>query len=344
MSVCDVGREAPPTFLLQGGDWRRPKEEVSAGFPAFLGGTNAAPTPPADAATTGRRSALAIWLTRKDNPLTARVMANRLWQHHFGVGIVATPSDFGMMGEPATHPELLDWLAVEFMENGWSLKHMHRLMVLSAAYCQDSQVDLKDARCAKGWEVDRDDHLLWHARRQRLEGEAAHDAMLAVAGELNLRMFGVSARPKLPERISSYAWKADAKPEDQNRRSIYVFAKRNLRYPLFDAFDLPDMHNSCARRAVTTTAPQALLLLNGDFTLDRSRRLGDDLAAQFPSDDAALAARAYQTVWGRPATDDEVKLAVKFLTSQKTALHSRDAAVADFCQALLNSNEFLYVD
>jgi hypothetical protein len=353
MSVCDVGHEAPPTFRLQGGDWRRPKEEVQAGFPIFLGGGDAAPLPPNPppasgeggvGETTGRRSSLATWLTRKDNPLTARVMVNRLWQHHFGVGIVATPSDFGVMGEPATHPELLDWLAVEFTENGWSLKHMHRLMVTSAAYCQDSHIDRKDARCAKAWDVDRDDHLLWHMRRQRLEGEAVHDAMLAVSGEMNPRMFGVSARPKLPAGISSYAWKADAKPEDQNRRAIYVFAKRNLRYPLFDAFDLPDMHNSCARRAVTTTAPQALLLLDGEFALERARRFGADLAAHFPSDNAALAARAYQTAWGRPAADDEVKLAVKFIASQTAALHSREAAVADFCHALLNSNEFLYVD
>ena len=147
--------------------------------------------------TTGRRAALARWLTGKDNPLTARVMVNRLWQHHFGVGIVATPSDFGAMGDAATHPELLDWLAVEFMDKRLEPQAMHRLMVLSATYCQDSEIDRKDARC-KAWNVDRDEHLLWHARRQRLEGEAVHDAMLAVTGELNPRMFGVSARPKLP--------------------------------------------------------------------------------------------------------------------------------------------------
>jgi uncharacterized protein DUF1553/uncharacterized protein DUF1549 len=344
MSVSDIGRDAPPTFRLQTGDWRKPKEEVAPGFPAFLGGGDAKPQPPDGTDTTGRRAALAEWLTRKDNPLVARVMVNRLWQHHFGVGIVATPSDFGVMGEPPTHPELLDWLATEFVENGWSLKHMHRLMVLSAAYRQDSRADADDARCAKALEVDRDDHLLWRARRRRLQGEEIRDAMLAATGELNARMFGVSARPKLPERVSSYAWKPDAKPEDQDRRSVYVFAKRNMRYPLFDAFDLPDMHNSCPRRAVTTTAPQALLLLNGDFALERAQRLGADLAKQFPSDDAGLAARAYRVAWGRPATDDEVKLAVKFLASQAAALHSRDAAVADFCHALLNTNEFLYVD
>ena len=148
MSVSDVGREAPPTFRLQTGDWRKPKEEVTAGFPAFLGGGDAKPAP-AESDTTGLRSALAEWLTRKDNPLTARVMVNRLWQHHFGVGVIATPSDFGVMGDAPTHPELLGWLAVEFVESGWSLKHMHRLMVLSAAYRQDSRVDPNDPRCAK---------------------------------------------------------------------------------------------------------------------------------------------------------------------------------------------------
>ena len=343
MAVSDVGREGPPTFRLQTGDWRKPQEEVTAGFPAFLGAGDAKPAS-ADPDTTGLRSALAQWLTRKDNPLTARVMVNRLWQHHFGVGIVATPSDFGVMGEAPTHPELLDWLAVEFVDSGWSLKHVQRLMVLSAAYRQDSGADPDDPRCAKALETDRDNHLLWRARRRRLEGEEVRDAMLFVSGELNARMFGVSARPKLPDRISSYAWKPDAKPEDQDRRSVYVFAKRNLRYPLFDAFDLPDMHNSCARRAVTTTAPQALVLLNGEFALERARRLGADLAKQFPTDDAGLAARAYRLAWGRPAADDEVRLAVKFLAAQTAALHSRDAAVADFCHALLNTNEFLYVD
>jgi hypothetical protein len=344
MCVTDVGREAPPTHRLQGGDLRKPKEELAPAFPEFLGDTNAEITPPEKAESTGRRSALAAWLTRKDNPLTARVMVNRLWQHHFGVGIVATPNDFGAQGEAPTHPELLDWLAVEFVESGWSLKHMHRLMVLSAAYQQDSRVDPDNPAQAKALKADRDNHLLWHARRRRLEGEALRDAMLADSGELNLRMYGVSARPKLPEKLSSYAWKPDPKPEDQNRRSVYVFAKRNLRYPLFDAFDQPDMHNSCGRRAVTTTAPQALLLLNSDLTRERARKLAADLLAGRFADDAALAAHAYRLAWGRPATDDEVRLAVKFLAAQADALHSRDAAVAEFCHALLNSNEFLYVD
>jgi hypothetical protein len=322
---------------------------VQPGFPSFLSDAKPDATLPEDINSTGRRAALARWLTKKDNPLTARVMVNRLWQHHFGVGIVASSNDFGALGDTPTHPELLDWLAVEFVENGYSLKHMHRLMVLSATYRQDSQVDPKKDAHATALAKDRANRLLWHANRQRLEGEALRDAMLSLSSELNLRMYGPSARPKLPEKISNYAWKPDAKVEDQNRRSVYVFAKRNMRYPLFDAFDWPDLHNSCSRRANTTTAPQALLLLNGDFTQERAQRLGADLLAQFGDDDAALVKRVYRSAWGRTPSSEEVRLGVRFLAEQTARLKTqgndaRKAAVIDFCHAVLNTNEFLYVD
>jgi hypothetical protein len=353
MAVTDVGREAPPTHRLLGGDWRRPREQLEPGFPTFLDRLTPDTSLPEGVVSTGRRAALARWLTRPDHPLTARVMVNRLWQNHFGMGIVASSNDFGAQGDAPTHPELLDWLAVEFVEGGWSLKHMHRLMVLSSTYCQDSHVDPD----AQGVAVDKENHLLWHARRRRLEGEAIRDAALALAGELNLRMFGPSARPKLPEKISSYAWKPDAKIEDQNRRSIYVFVKRNLRYPLFDAFDWPDLHSSCSRRVTTTTAPQALLLLNGEFTRERAEKIGGTLLARFGDDEAGLVGHAYRTAWGRPATADELRLGVKFLKTQAESIRdkgdaaaakepatARAAAVVDFCHALLNTNEFLYVD
>jgi hypothetical protein len=357
MAVTDVGREAPPTHRLLGGDWRRPREQLEPAFPSFLGEEKPDTSLPSGLASTGRRAALARWLTHKDHPLTARVMVNRLWQHHFGVGIVASSNDFGAQGDAPTHPELLDWLAVEFVENGWSLKHMHRLMVLSSAYCQDSRVDPKEERHAKALAADKDDHLLWHARRRRLEGESLRDAALALSSELNLRMYGPSAKPKLPDKISNYAWKADAKAENQNRRSIYVFVKRNMRYPLFDAFDWPDLHNSCSRRVTTTTAPQALLLLNGDFVRERAEKIGTALLARYGARDAELVAQAYRAAWGRPATADEVQLGVKFLSTQAETIRTRGdaagakepdalraAAVADFCHALLNTNEFLYVD
>jgi hypothetical protein len=343
MGLTDLGKQAPPVYLLAGGDWRKPREEVQPGFPDWLG--KATPDTCLEGVeSTGRRAALARWLTRQDHPLTARVMVNRLWQHHFGTGIVASPNDFGTQGDPPTHPELLDWLAVEFVEHDWSLKHLHRLMVTSSTYCQTSLVDRNHPEQSRAYTADKENKLLWHANRRRLEGEAIRDAMLQLSGELSGRMFGVSARPKLPEKLSNYAWKPDARPEDQNRRSVYVYAKRNLRYPLFDAFDLPDLHNSCARRNKTTTAPQALLLLNSELTLERARQWSARLLVRFGSDERALVAEAYRAAWGRGATEDEVNLGVRFVASQTALAGSRDAAVADFCHALLNANEFLYVD
>jgi hypothetical protein len=354
MAVTDVGRAAPPTHRLQGGAWFRPKEEVQPGFPAFLGKATPDTHLRSDLASTGRRAALARWLTRKDHPLTARVIVNRLWQHHFGLGIVGTASDFGAQGEAPTHPELLDWLAVELIESGWSLKHLHRLMVTSSTYCQSSRVNPKDANHVRALGVDRDNKLLWHARRRRLEGEALRDAMLQLSGELNRRMYGPSARPRLPEGVSKYAWKPDQREEDQHRRSIYVLAQRNMRYPLFDVFDLPDMHNSCSRRVQTTTPPQALLLLNGEFTLGRARRWAAALLTSDGEKLPCLAAGAYRSAWGRRATGEEIRLGVDFIHRQlalrrpagghQGAESALVAAVVDFCHAILNTNEFLYVD
>ncbi len=347
MGVCDIGRQAPPTHLLAGGDWRKPRAEMPPGFLDVLRPAVADVSPVPTADSTGRRAALARWLTQPDHPLTARVLVNRLWQHHFGQGIVATPSDFGNQGDPPIHPALLDWLAVEFVEHGWSLKYLHRLMVTSAAYCQTSLVDPHDAGHARALAADPDNKLLWHARRRRLEGETLRDAMLAVSGELNLRPFGPSARPKLPEKISSYAWKPDARPEDQHRRSVYVFARRNMRFPIFDAFDLPDMHNSCARRSRTTTAPQALLLLNSDFTLERAQHWCATLRPACV-DDRAFVLQACRAAWGRTPGDAEIAAGLRFLQRQRSLLAQRgesgDEAAVDFCHALLNANAFLYVD
>jgi hypothetical protein len=341
--LTDIGPQAPPVHLLGGGDWRRPKEVLQPGVPVILGddqGSDARKDLGGLTRTTGRRAALARWLTRPENPLTARVIVNRVWQQHFGVGLVATPNDFGAQGEPPTHPELLDWLAVDFVEHGWSLKYLHRMMVLSATFRQTSVVTHDDPRLAK----DKENKLLWHARRRRMEGEAIRDELLQLAGDLNPRMYGPSARPKLPGGLGSYAWKPDARPEDQNRRSIYVFAKRNLRYPLFDAFDLPDMHNSCARRVRTTTAPQALLMVNSELTLEETQRWSASLLKQHGGDERALLAEAYRAAWGRPASETEIQLGVQFLDRQTSLVGSRDAAVADFCHALVNANEFIYLD
>jgi len=371
MAVSDIGREAPLTHLLDGGNWRRPAEPVEPGFPEFLGA--AAPEEISlvpisySQPTTGRRSQLAHWLTRSDHPLTSRVIVNRLWQHHFGQGIVATPNDFGAQGDRPTHPELLDWLAVELVENNWSLKHVHRLMVTSATYRMTSSVSSLDENSSRAAQLDPENKLYWRANRRRLEGEAIRDAMLQAAGELNLQMHGPSARPELPAGVSDrYAWATDKEARQRNRRSVYVFAKRNLRYPLFEAFDQPDLHQSCARRAVTITAPQSLLMLNGELTLSLARRWAERLLAEHADAARDLIGAAYRTAYGREATEEEIKLAEAFLCEQSRIIaveastgESRSEkegpieaqccefdveAVADFCHALFNSNEFITVD
>jgi hypothetical protein len=362
MAVSDVSRAAPPTHRLRGGNWKNPKEIIEPSFPEFLGRTPPDTHLPRDMNSTGRRSALARWLARPEHPLTARVVVNRLWQHHFGVGLVATSNDFGAAGDPSTHPELLDWLACELtgepgtkvpgIGSPWSLKRIHRLIVTSATYRQSSRIDPQTEMHRKALAVDRDNKLLWHARRRRLEGEALRDAMLSLSGEVNRRMFGPSARPKLPEGLSKYAWKPDENEIDQNRRSIYVQARRNLRFPLFDVFDLPDMHNSCSRRSQTTTAPQALLLLNGELTRERTNRWAVELLRRHGDDLHALTAAAYRAAWSRPATGDEVRLGVDFIRKQADRFRSLNGgskdtlapAIADFCHAVVNSNEMLYVD
>ncbi len=372
MAVVDGASRLPATFRLVLGNYRKPLEEVQPGFPGCLGEPEPSIVPPSGNTTSsGRRAALANWLASREHPLTSRVMVNRIWQHHFGGGIVATPNDFGSMGEAPSHPELLDWLAVEFMDRGWSMKAMHRLMLLSAAYQQSSQVDLDKPAHARALDRDGGNRLWWHARRQRLEGEAIRDAMLSVSGQLNDAMFGPSAKPELPQGIDGkLAWKPDANAAERNRRSIYVIAKRNLRYPLLEMFDLPDMHNSCAQRSTTTTAPQALALLNSDFALAQAqhwtgRLLAEQGGKQNPPDLSAVVRAALGEAFSRPASDEQLQVAAEFLARQTAAIArsgdatasavlptpmpagidpAQAAALVDFCHALLNSNEFLYVD
>jgi hypothetical protein len=361
MAISDVGPGAPLTHVLEGGNWTRAKNEVDPGFPEFLGDASASTVPikhsrPEPA--TRRRGELANWLTRRDHPLTSRVIVNRLWQQHFGRGIVATPNDFGLQGEQPTHPELLDWLAVELVENGWSLKHIHRLMVTSATYQMTSFVNPNDPHAAQAMKIDRENKLLWRANRHRLEGETIRDAMLQVAGDLNLRMHGPSCRPELPDGVSHrYAWEPDKDPRQRNRRSIYVLAKRNLRYPLFESFDQPDLHQSCPRRAVTVTAPQALAMLNSKVTLELAQHWARRLIAAHSDNPLDIIRCAYKQAFNRPPTRTEIELAEKFLRDERRlasakADHGSDRhggetgveSLAAFCHALFNTNEFITVD
>ena len=344
MAVSDLGPKPPPTRILDGGSLKNPLDEVLPGFPQFLGESKLDLANGASSiASSGRRTALARWLTSGKHPLTARVIVNRLWHHHLGRGVVGTPNDFGVQGEPPTHPELLDWLAVQLVENNWSLKHIHRLIVTSSTYCQSSTVNPSNAENAAAIARDPDNKLLWHARRRRLEGEAVRDAMLSASEQLNTTMYGQSSRPQLPEGVSKrYAWEPNKRIEDQRRRSIFVLAKRNMRFPLFDAFDLPDMHNSCGMRTQSTTPPQALLMLNSDDTLGLAADWAKELYSRFSLDHEALIAHLYASALGRKASQEELANAVEFLTAD-VAPNSIDG-ITDLCHSLFNCNEFIYVD
>jgi hypothetical protein len=333
----EASPDAPPAYVLARGDFNARGAEVAPAFPLVLCRDDASATPALtpSAHSTGRRKALADWLIRPDHPLTARVLVNRLWQHHFGRGLVATPSDFGVMGAEPSHPELLDWLACELVARGWSLKAMHRLMVTSATYRQSSRAN------PAGQAADPENTLLWHHARRRLDGEAIRDALLAVSGQLNPAMGGPCVFPELPAelaRLSSKgaAWPVSDHARDRQRRSLYVFVRRNLRYPFFEAFDRPDTNASCPRRAVTTIAPQALTLLNSQLASDAARALAARVAREAGPDPDAQIDRAYRLALARPPDPDEHHLARAFLGAGQT--------LSAYCRALLNINEFVYVD
>ncbi|MEW6161287.1 MAG: DUF1549 and DUF1553 domain-containing protein, partial [Verrucomicrobiota bacterium] len=261
--MVDLSQEAPPTFLLQRGTYDAPKEQVEPGFLSVLNPNPARIAPVREIKSTGRRATLARILSDPANPLTARVMVNRLWHYHFGRGIVATPSDFGIKGEPPTHPALLDWLAQEFIRSGWSVKQMHRLILTSSTYRQSSAYHEKAAK------ADPAGKWLWRFPRHRLQGEVIRDAALSVSGLLNPKMGGPSVFPELPPGMSTRGgWKVSSDISERHRRSVYVFVRRNTRYPMFETFDMPDTHESCARRNVTTSPLQALTMLNSNLALE----------------------------------------------------------------------------
>jgi hypothetical protein len=331
MGLQDAGAKAPPTFLLERGELSHPGAEVQPGWPAILSpgfqpkAAVVAPLP----SSTGRRAALAQWLTRADHPLTARVIVNRLWQHHFGRGLVATPSDFGLRGEPPTHPELLDWLATELTAHGWSLKHLHRLMLTSATYRQSCQA--APAALAK----DPGNRLFSRMNRLRLEGEVVRDCLLAVSGRLNRKFGGPGVFPPLPPEMAGVkGWTASKDPADHVRRSVYVFARRNLRFPFLEAFDAPDSNLSCPKRERSTTAPQALALLNSSDVVLASKALAQRLTVE-AADAEGRVTLAFRLVLGRPPSATEREACRRFL---------EESPLDELCRALFNLNEFVYLD
>jgi hypothetical protein len=325
MGLTDRPGPPPKTHLLERGELANKAAEVHPGFPSVL--PAAAKIDPTAA---HRRLALAKWVTGPDNPLTARVMVNRLWQHHFGKGLVATPSDFGTRGEKPTHPELLDYLAAELVSGGWRLKRMHKLMLTSETYRQSTAVG-REAR-----EKDPDNHLLSRMNRLRLEGEAVRDALLAVSGRLNPAAGGPGV--VLPDLAGaaggSRAVAVTADPTQHTRRSVYLLVRRNLRQPFLDAFDLPDTNLSCPRRERSTTAPQALALLNSTEATTAAKALAERLTTEADTE-AGRVELGYRLALGRPPSAKELERAKAFL---------KESPLTELCRGLINLNEFVYLD
>ncbi|MDE0261004.1 MAG: DUF1549 and DUF1553 domain-containing protein [Bryobacterales bacterium] len=359
MGIRELGPEAPATHVLSFANYAAPLEEVEPGYLTLLAPGPATYAPALDGRSSGRRSALAGWLTGADNPLTARVMVNRLWHYHFGQGIVRTPSDFGLMGERPTHPELLDWLAAEFQSSGWSIKQMHRLIMNSQTYQQSSEF-----RQAAS-EEDPLNRLLWRFPPQRLEGEVIRDSMLAVAGRLNHQVGGPSVFPELPFGAAQPrgGWDVPESQHAQDRRSVYVFVRRNSRYPMLESFDMPDTHESCARRSLTTTAPQALALLNSEHTLGWAQGLAGRILDFAGTDRDGQIREGFRLAYSRQPDGWEKDTVLTFFETQRAIIAERAAAgeplllpdvlpagmsqqeaaaVVDFAHMLLNSNEFVF--
>lgn len=339
------------SHLMVRGDFRRVGDTVEAAFPRIINSAGSKPGAAAD--RKNLRTQLADWIARPDNPLGMRTIANRLWQHHFGDGLCDSPSDFGLMGDTPVHGELLDWLATEFPRRGLSFKSMHRLIVTSATYRQSSQLPAgatseQIAQWQRALTRDPQNRLFSRGTRRRLEGEAIRDAMLAAAGELSQRRSGPGIRPPLPQELVHTLlrnqWPVTKDPADYTRRSIYLFVRRNLRYPLFEAFDKPDTNFSCPRRNQSTIAPQALMLLNSKLSFDAATSLATMIEGSVDVSGVDVQSQielAYLRTLSRPPSDDERQLSAEFLSNSPSG---KTAALTDLCLALFNLNEFLYVD
>ncbi|MBI1353908.1 MAG: DUF1553 domain-containing protein [Acidobacteria bacterium] len=340
--------EPAPSALLIRGKATSPGPEVEPATPAVLSRVNASFPPwSADRRTSLRRLSLAQWIVAPENPLTARVIVNRVWQFHFGEGLVRTPSDFGLMGEAPTHPELLDWLARWFIDNGWSVKKLHRLILASSAY-----------RMSKAWNPqygaeDPANLLLWRAPYRRLEVEPIRDSMLAVSGRLNPAMYGPSMYPYVPPAALEGSSDPDKiwKPFDErdaSRRTVYAFVKRSMIVPMLEVLDLCDTTKSSAQRSTTAVPTQALTLFNGEFVNRQARYFAERLVEEVGSDPAAQIDRAFRLALARPPKPEERDALLAFLRSEAEAEQAADSpafeALVQMCRVVFNMNEFVYPD
>ena len=326
--------EMPPSYFLIRGD---PNSKGSLMKPGFVTvatyGNPPTEIPPADGRTSGRRRALAEWLVSRENPLPPRVIVNRIWHHHFGRGIVPTLDNFGKMGDPPTHPELLDWLAVEFMNRGWSIKQIHRLIMTSEAYQMASAYN-------DSANIDKDpqNQFLWRFRTQRLDAEVVRDEVLATSGALNLAIGGNAVRPPLPDALVKSTiynvWKNQEDGPEVWRRSLYVYRKRGMAFPMFEVFDMPDPNFSAGRRSVSTVPTQALTLINNEFVLKQAQLFADRVKKEAGDDPVQQIQLAYRIALSRPPDDTELAVATDLVGS-----HS----LTDLTHVLLNLSEFLYM-
>jgi hypothetical protein len=359
LAFVNMPEPAEAVQVLQGGDPTRPGEKVAPAYLSML------PSARREVQTTGSekpeialRLQLARWIADAANPLTARVMVNRLWQHHFGEALSRTPDNFGVMGSEPTHPQLLDWLASELVAGGWRIKRLHKQIMLSSAY----QMDSTHPREQEYSQSDFANELWWRRTRLRLEAEPLRDAMLATSGQLNLKAGGLSFYPPATnEALEGLSKKSDAwggsPPEEQRRRSIYMMTKRSLLLPLMTTFDFADTTQPCSQRNVSTVAPQALALLNNDFVHQQSAAFAERVMREAGEDAGQQVERAWWLALSRAPSESERAAALEHLQKQRerfvvsavdgTSLDPVEAerrALASLCHVLLNTNEFIYVD
>ncbi len=318
--------------ILNRGVWEFKGELVQMRPPDILSKQNPLLLPPEEPRP---RTALAEWLTSPDNPLTARVLVNRIWLNHFGNGIVNTPNDFGYNGERPSHPELLDYLALQLVENNWQIKNIHRQIMLSNTYRQSSRTTTSE----HAEKIDPSNRLLWKFNRRRLQAEEIRDALLAVSGRLNKEMYGESIILPVEEEMVNLLydpkqWAVTKDQRQQDRRSVYLIAKRNLRLPFMETFDQPTLQNSCGRRESSTHAPQALELLNGDIANDLAVAFAQRLQSETNNLAQAQIEKAWMLIAGRPPAEQELELAKRFL---------KNHPLREFTLAMFNLNDFLYV-
>lgn len=345
LCVTEAGNRAPDTFVLLRGNPHIPGDKVDPAFPLILSAPSPNLPPPVPGArTSGRRLVLANWIASRDNRLTARVMANRIWQHHFGRGIVRSPNNYGLQGDRPTHPELLDWLASEFMDQGWRLKPLHRLILTSNAYRTSSRGN------AAALAADPANDLFWRFDMRRLTAEEIRDSLLAITGTLSLKMYGPGIYVDIPKEVLAgqsrpgAGW-GQSPADEQNRRSIYIHVKRSLITPILESFDVAETDRAAPVRFVTTQPTQALGMLNGEFLNQQAALLTERLRHEAGADVHKQIRLALQLATSRPASEPEVRRGVELIESfRREDGVSAEVALKGFCLMVLNLNEFVYLD